>query len=173
MFDAEIELVKLHGSVDWQISSGPAPVPAGRIPTETVQTLAGAAPEKPAIIFGAGNKLRAGGPYLSLFRHFEDALEREPSLLIVGYSFRDDHVNALITNWMNGDSSRRAVILDKRADALVTFDQSSFSQRFNETLQGQNLAYFLAQLKERTYVVNASTAEGLKDAIAAVKADVK
>jgi len=70
------------------------------------------------VIFGAGNKLRADGPYLALLREFDAALEETDVLLVVGYSFRDDHVNTMLTSWMNTKEEKRMVILDNAADDL-------------------------------------------------------
>ena len=53
----------------------------------------------PGLIFGAGNKLRADGPYLDLYREFTDALTGAARVITIGYSFRDAHVNEALRRW--------------------------------------------------------------------------
>ena len=67
---------------------------------------------RPAIVFGGRNKLTAEGPFLSLLRAFELNIQLCDRLVVVGYSFRDDHVNEYIRNWMNGDPSRTLTIIN-------------------------------------------------------------
>lgn len=111
--EARVHLVKLHGSIDWvEIeSSEPLPLKGFR--------LAGAEEMDnrdqmlhPAIVFGQGNKLTAEGPYLELLRRFGTGLEEHDNLLVVGYSFRDAHVNQYIAQWFNNRPNRRIVILN-------------------------------------------------------------
>ena len=112
-FARPCRLLKLHGSIDWQARRRePTGNEEAFLPYEGVEWVPGQIPKKPALIFGAGNKLRAGGPYLELLRQFEDSLNRSQALLVVGYSFRDEHVNALVTNWLNSDPTKRIVVLD-------------------------------------------------------------
>lgn len=54
----------------------------------------------PALVFGHGAKLRADSPFLSLSAESESRLAGATRLAIVGYSFRDDHVNDVIRRWI-------------------------------------------------------------------------
>lgn len=91
-------LLKLHGSVDWSWIDdevGPGDLPSrfiisDRFPREH---------STPALVFGAREKLRAEGPFLSALAEFERLLGASDHLVIVGYSFRDDHVNQVIRRW--------------------------------------------------------------------------
>src|SRR5437667_2194770 len=65
----------------------------------------------PGIVFGARNKLRPEGPFLDLIRKFRDDLNACDLLTIVGYSFRDHHVNHYLGGWLNADHSRRVRII--------------------------------------------------------------
>jgi hypothetical protein len=153
---SEVRLFKLHGSIDWHMTrhvSVQADDPL--LPFERVSRQKSVIAAEPALIFGAGNKLRAGGPYLALFHRFEESLEDNDALLIVGYSFRDDHVNAAIVKWMNAQFDRRVVILDKSANRFKEFVPPS----------QQTLGHLLASKKVRVQLVESSTAEGLEDAI--------
>lgn len=87
-------LLKLHGSMNWVSWAD------GR--WEEV-----ASPEhsrSPRILFGRGSKLTADGPYLDLLWGFRRALNEANRVSIVGYSFRDDHVNELLIRWHQTES---------------------------------------------------------------------
>lgn len=121
-------------------------------------------PHTPAVIFGAGNKLRAGGPYLALLRGFEESLEVSQGLLIVGYSFRHDHVNAILTNWLNSDNLRQIVVLDKSADRFGDIP-SDLSAR---TL-GHYLWWLASDPPHRVKFLQATVNDGLTEAIEAAR----
>jgi hypothetical protein len=52
------------------------------------------------VIFGAGNRLRPDGPYLDLYREFKDVLAEDRQVIVIGYSFRDAHVNEAVCRWV-------------------------------------------------------------------------
>lgn len=112
-----IELLKLHGSVDWSITGASIwkrdimPYKAlNRVPQEKIRF-----PEyRPALVFGAGNKLSAQGPFLDLLQAFKQRLEEHNELLVVGYSFRDEHINEAITQWINRSKERSITIIDRQ-----------------------------------------------------------
>lgn len=52
------------------------------------------------MIFGAGNRLRPDGPYLDLYREFKDVLAEDRQVIVIGYSFRDAHVNEAVRRWV-------------------------------------------------------------------------
>ena len=103
-----LHLLKLHGSIDWlreDIQAG-----ENRMPAVAIRQLEAAEVKRldlrPAVIFGNRNKLTAEGPFLDLLRSFQNELENSSVLTIVGYSFRDPHVNVYISQWLNGDATR-------------------------------------------------------------------
>jgi hypothetical protein len=118
----EIELLKLHGSVDWlhrekrQVSGDEDaifPIDSIRqLSADELEEMRGRRSYRPAVIFGAGDKLTAEGPFLELFQTFQHRLEERQELLTIGYSFRDPHLNHVIYRWMNGDPNRHTVIVD-------------------------------------------------------------
>jgi hypothetical protein len=63
--------------------------------------------DQPAVVFGEAGKLRSEGPFLELLLAWAAALKRAANLLVVGYSFRDQHVNELIARWFNGTPWQR------------------------------------------------------------------
>jgi hypothetical protein len=120
-----IDLTKLHGSVRWrwnkrrarlatgfdnreisEISDKPRSAGFNRRYTEDEGNLLG-------VIFGGHNKLVADGPFLDLLAKFRNALEEHSRLLVVGYSFRDPHVNHYIMRWLHRDTSRQVTIVDR------------------------------------------------------------
>jgi hypothetical protein len=117
----KIPLIKLHGSIDWSLSAGQT-YPEKPLPYQVIEKVE---PEvdadrhfQPAVVFGGKNKLTAKGPFLSLLRAFDQQLAKSEQLTIIGYSFRDDHVNEFIMKWFNGDVDRCVRIIDPNPNSL-------------------------------------------------------
>jgi hypothetical protein len=109
-------LLKLHGSVNWrrsrildpswglprvgiyEVGSGARAAPNGRVDAN--------------LVFGGGNKLRPEGPWPALYSAFEDLLFGADVLVVVGYSFRDAHVDAAIRRWASAARNRRIIDID-------------------------------------------------------------
>lgn len=113
-------LVKLHGSIDW-LRGGSRPKSGEQFSEYTVTRITDPADFQsdeehprfePALIFGGGNKLRADGPFLDLLSEFRRRLDQSDRLTIIGYSFRDDHVNHLIARWFNNANNREVFVVD-------------------------------------------------------------
>lgn len=107
-----IRLLKLHGSIDWvwerqEHRDGHLPLDAIRITEDAVNET-----NPPALVFGQRGKLRAEGPFLSLLGEFERHLSDARHLLVIGYSFRDNHVNELIRRWTSEDITRMITVVD-------------------------------------------------------------
>ena len=66
----------------------------------------------PAVVFGQRNKLTAEGPFLDLLFAFRQELERAGRLTVIGYSFRDPHVNEYLAQWINASPEHRFRIVD-------------------------------------------------------------
>lgn len=117
-----VRLLKLHGSIDWEVEKGSSGDALAQYRIHPVG--AGRRLRMPAVIFGGRNKLRAEGPFLELLAQFEEMLREARALIIVGYSFRDDHVNEILRRWINGDGARRIVVVDPSAperDPMISF----------------------------------------------------
>lgn len=116
-----IDLLKLHGSVTWEKKSRRWAEPTAEQPMPFVQvreqtkdsTRRGS---EPAVIFGAGNKLTAEGPFLELLMAFRERLEQHEELVVIGYSFADDHINDAIWRWLNRDQARVIRVIDYSDD---------------------------------------------------------
>jgi hypothetical protein len=147
--DDGLSLLKLHGSIDWALKSGTVnmdrPMPFQeivRIEPEKIKQL----DFTPAVIFGSRNKLTAAGPYLELLRTFARELNLSERLTVVGYSFRDEHINEYLRQWINGDSKRTLRIING-----PTFNgaDSAFAQ------------HLIQALKARVELVGAYAATGI------------
>jgi SIR2-like domain len=153
-FDPGLQLLKLHGSINWKVAYGIRPEGSSQLPFERIEIGSIESQDRPAVIFGQGNKLRAGGPYLALLRTFEDGLADSKGLVVVGYSFRDDHVNSLIATWINNEPTRRLVICDPVASRYSNYGP----------LEG--LPYQLVRYcRNRVTLVERTAGEGLTTAI--------
>ncbi len=122
-----IDLLKLHGSTNWQWSDRPHA--SGAItPPRTIRELSTAdmpsrlrnavlyvntddIGDSLAVIFGSGNKLTAEGPFLDLLHKFKRLLWQRSHLLTLGYSFRDDHINHLIEHWFTTNPTTKLTIV--------------------------------------------------------------
>lgn len=110
--DADLRLLKLHGSIDWRWDG--AERQAGHLPIATVVQADEPESDKrpPVVLFGQRGKLRAEGPFLSLLSEFESLLAGRERLIVIGYSFRDPHINTVIRRWTRKDSERTMVVVD-------------------------------------------------------------
>jgi hypothetical protein len=122
-----IRLMKLHGSIDWfrQVeqpqptdSSAPA-LPRVVVRTERVGS------DLPFVVYGRREKLRAEGPFLDLREAFVEEMQTATLLVVVGYSFGDEHVNELVRQWIGTGPDRKLVVIDPNFPQRVP----SFSAR--------------------------------------------
>lgn len=108
-----LHLLKLHGSIDWVHD---APHRSSQsLPMDRIKKLNASemkiSDADPAVIFGSRNKLTADGPFLEFLHAFKNELESTTVLTVVGYSFRDSHINSLLASWINGEPTRRLQIV--------------------------------------------------------------
>jgi hypothetical protein len=95
---------KLHGSINWAMHSEESQkrTPLTReVLTEVSEERMRDAEHEPALIFGGRNKLTVRGPFLDLLLDFRDRLRVAKNLVVIGYSFGDDHINEYIAQWLN------------------------------------------------------------------------
>lgn len=159
-----VNLFKLHGSIDWEHVSAERqrdewyrehgrrdtyPVVAGR----SVRVSDEGSVNRPAIIIGDREKLNGEGPTLALIAAFEQALARADHLAIVGYSFTDVHVNALIRSWANADTLRTITVIDPRWPKR--YDLEGFRHHLLEALRPKRGTQ--AGITPRMEVLRAST----------------
>lgn len=161
--ESGLHLLKLHGSIDWVYERRPRD---HALPLQHIRKVAGLDEEErydaPAIVFGEAGKLRSEGPFLELLLAWSAELARANHLLVVGYSFRDVHVNEVIARWFNADANRRIVILDP--GDLTSHDRDSFGVHL------MHVDDFLppdqrAKVAPRVTHIPATTAQSLGNAI--------
>lgn len=112
--DAEVRLLKLHGSTNWFI--GPRRVQSEGLETGVTvgdgERLNVNQSDSLCVVFGRSGKLRSEGPFLAMLRELDRFLSETERLVVVGYSFRDDHINMSIRRWFNRSDSASVTIVD-------------------------------------------------------------
>ncbi|MHA7648754.1 SIR2 family protein [Mycobacterium sp. ML4] len=95
------QLLKLHGSVDWTANGSTVSKTVGR-------------PDNPVLIYPSAAKYQMSyqQPYLEFMSRFQIAL-RQPDvgLLVVGFGFNDEHLNAPIAAAVRSNIGLRAVVV--------------------------------------------------------------
>jgi hypothetical protein len=109
--ESRINLLKLHGSIDWKIEVQRRSLKTNRI-VKLEHNQVSESNLMPAVIFGGKNKLTADGPYLDLLKEFSSRLNASNELYVVGYSFRDPHINVYLSNWINASSENILTIVN-------------------------------------------------------------
>lgn len=132
----ELTLLKLHGSVNWSMDESlfmGARVVGRRLEVMNKGEMCGLSiVQPPWVIFGTNQKLQPNGPFLDLLYSFREALEVCDRLVIVGYSFRDEHINESIRRWLNLSVGHEAILIDPFFDA----SRDQLSQDLREVLAG-------------------------------------
>lgn len=161
VLDGNINLLKLHGSLDW-IQNRPSrgATPPSIVIRSGTEEYAGAvgSPPRPWIVVGEREKLATDGPTLALLQAAEEVLRRTTHLVVVGYSFGDAHVNALIRNWMLGGPPRTLGVVD------VTWERRSLGE-FRNALLEEYGADMSEGRESRIVVVLGTTEDRLAEAL--------
>ncbi|MDR6989119.1 hypothetical protein J2Y66_003634 [Paenarthrobacter nitroguajacolicus] len=97
-----IPYLKLHGSVDWTTTNGDDLHVGHQTGNERM----------PALVYGQREKLRSAGPFLQLLESFRRNLSEADRLIVSGYSFGDEHVNAIIRRWMRARHEGKLLVVD-------------------------------------------------------------
>jgi SIR2-like domain len=111
--DTGVRLLKVHGSIDWvweELETEPGNLPQRGIFLR--HELEQRDRAQPALVFGHRGKLRAEGPFLGLLAELEAMMARVTHLTVIGYSFRDDHVNEVISRWTFENPARTLTVVD-------------------------------------------------------------
>ena len=148
--DVDINIYKLHGSVDWYESNGLC------IRSDEPK-------EKRLLIFGTDNKLQSIDPFLSMIYQFREYASKAKVLIVIGYSFGDQYINKIIFQALQTDASKKLLIIDTNAEGLrknisnICLDEMDFElsdskiiveSQSTEKLFKENL---LKPLLEKTY----------------------
>lgn len=165
-----VRLLKLHGSIDWKWRR--ADTETGEMPhsdiVEEYLPLSGPdvywGPDRPAVVFGSRGKLDAAGPFLSLLVEFEGQLASAKHLLVIGYSFRDGHINEAIRNWLVEDRMRTMTIVDPAFPAYPKRDD--FRYELTKSLNPQLHPSSTKTPVKRLRVIRLRTREALRSLLA-------
>ena len=151
-----LKLIKLHGSIDWFENSDNINIYKEKF---DYRTIGGAARGSRGLIFGAqSEKLVPNGPYLQLRSEFQSLLRECSALGIIGYSFADAHLNALIRAWVSTRKSSKLVVLNP-AQPDLSLEKIGRWYRLEE---GENLP----NLSVDVVHVKAGAKQGLKTLLA-------
>jgi len=95
---APINLYKIHGSIDWELTENEVTERDGNI-------------DRLAIIFGTSYKLQYIDPFLFLFYEFRrQTLESATKFIVcIGYSFNDEHINGILNQALIKDNSKKII----------------------------------------------------------------
>lgn len=123
-----INLIKLHGSLDWE--ERPVDKTTGRpiAPTEIYfkgrkidyvnLCKVGQPYVNSALMFAETFKFRPLRFYVDLYSQFFKALDRAQEIVVSGYSFQDSHINFHIERWLTEDGSRKVFIFNRAGFVL-------------------------------------------------------
>jgi len=131
LLDGVIHLLKIHGSVDWQLDKGQI--------TQRLEP----DPEKRCLIYPASTKYQQSyvQPYLEMMARFLTAL-REPqtSLLVIGFGFNDDHLSAPIFSALQSNPSLNVVTVSPSIKEQIEEGKanSSWKKLQEEALDSQS-----------------------------------
>jgi hypothetical protein len=120
-----INLYKLHGSLGW-------------IKDEDTQEVTASKVHYPAdphlMIFGMLEKVTVEEPFFELVKRFKE-LSRNASLIVVlGYSFNDEHVNSILFDSLRVESGKRLLIVDLRPDKILQRLEDEYAADINFSL---------------------------------------
>lgn len=148
-----VKLIKLHGSTNWFLKSH------DEIALDD-PGLSVFPPSRAMIFGGQSDKLVPYGPFLHLRHQFHRFLQGSTHLLIVGYSFRDLHLNALIRSWIATRMNGKIIIVDPGE-----FEGDKEVFRYAQGVSEDGKPKTRVQIKE--------IKQGFADALPAIEAELK
>lgn len=136
--DRCLNLIKVHGSLDWVtrrntnlhynlVTPFDLGVDEGASLHEPNET-------RPWLVVGDRDKLGTDGPTIELNHAARTSLRRTDHLAVVGYSFNDQHINSIIRDWINGDVDRTISIVSPGWDSFGGNPFSDPSTEFRHQL---------------------------------------
>lgn len=128
---------KMHGSIDWERDAA-----HGNVVRDVENT-----PLQPDLIFGTVHKLYPNDPYLFYAYEFRQYSLLAKVILIIGYSFADEHINRILRQALENDPARRIVAV------MPNPDKYGICSRLGESVKDQVVfeqAYAEIYLKKLT-----------------------
>lgn len=102
--------LKLHGSIDWWKRERDNATVYSHYST----TLLGDKYKHRVMIYPIYGKPNRQEPYVSLYEEFRKHLQFDPIFVCIGYSFRDSAINEAFSSALNGDPSKRMILINTR-----------------------------------------------------------
>lgn len=170
--DAQVKLLKLHGSLNWYLDNSALPGDVLRGDRVIVWSKGDDLSKKPywsrlGVVFGNGVKLRSDGPFLAMLHELDRLLRASDRLVIVGYSLRDEHINAAIRRWVNHTEDPKIVIIDPfQPEPRSHGDMSFYEELLASMYQRGKKAHILSpynNLLPGNLRIKAPAARGLKE----------
>ena len=132
-YDKAFNLFKLHGSLSWEFDSQSAPygIVEKQFDLKNSKIELGTLPER-LIIYPIQSKKRQSLdlPYSELIRQFIESVYKSKSVLIViGYSFSDEHINDIITNALSNPDFNLVVF---SYESINDLEESSYLHQLAE-----------------------------------------
>jgi len=104
----DLYLYKLHGSINWKRNSE-----ANLFSVEQTENVAS---DKMEVIFGRDFKLEAADPYLFYAYQFRKFTLDARLIIVIGYSFADNHINKMLVQALRRDENKRLVVVSRFSD---------------------------------------------------------
>ena len=131
-------LYKMHGSLTWEKT--------GQGIVQQVNST-----ESPLIVYPASDKYESSyeQPYFEMMSRFQQALRRENTLLIVvGFGFRDKHIQNVILEAVNQNPSFQLVIVNYNSNE--TIDREALKEYFDGNEVKRNVSIVFDTFKDFT-----------------------
>lgn len=144
---SSINLLKIHGSLDWTIKN------------DSVIRVDKLSNSEPIMIFPSSNKYSHSyeKPYFELFSKFQELIKRPNTLLLsIGFSFADNHIAKMITQAVKTTPSLSLLISDytidnvntnKNWDELKLLMNDGYRVSFLKATLGNDLLEYLGESK--------------------------
>lgn len=108
----KISLTKLHGSLDWMVDKKTKKI--------TVNSTQALIPKDSTrwdgnefVIFGTKPRMEEAGIYRELMSSFSESLAKAEVCIVVGFSFRDQHINRIFNVALEQNHSLRLLIVSR------------------------------------------------------------
>ncbi len=121
-----IKLIKLHGSCYWYWTDPGTSLAGDAMPSPIIYSKSSLNEAKRfmvlddtnMVIFGQRNKLTTEGPFLDLLRVWDEQLANTNILTVIGYSFRDPHINHFIRKFLKAGGGNELRVVNPTFETL-------------------------------------------------------
>lgn len=160
-----IQLIKLHGSIDWGRGSRKNPDHQKNLlmSEEILVPMKNPASNRllPFVVYGKREKLRPEGPFSELRSKFISELRKTSHLVVIGYSFGDEHINELIKKWLNSNLNHKIVIVSPDIPIRVVWGSDNFLQRLLTSLQRMSVGVDSRVISTRVLPIRSTAKDAL------------